>query len=202
MTLVTNAMDNSSETGASDGRRARGLESRRRIVMALIELIREGKIAPTAEEVSMRAKVGLRTVFRHFDDMETLYREIDSEFQAIVLSWAHEQYESGDWQDRLIETVKARGRLYESVRPFFLSGQVHRHESVVIDSSIRRHIELERASLKKILPKELLTDKPLVEALILLLSPNSWFRLRRDQDLSFSATVATLQSAAKALLSH
>ena len=60
-----------------DGRRSRTIETRKRIVHAVTELVREGKVAPTAEEVSARADVGLRTVFRHFDDMDSLYREID-----------------------------------------------------------------------------------------------------------------------------
>ena len=60
----------------TDGRRARGHVSRSRIVAAMIELVREGCVAPTAEQVALRADVGLRTVFRHFDDMESLYREI------------------------------------------------------------------------------------------------------------------------------
>ena len=42
----------------------------------MLELVREGRIAPTAEEVAQRASVGLRTVFRRFKDMESLYAEM------------------------------------------------------------------------------------------------------------------------------
>ena len=62
-----------------DGRRSRTVETRKRIVIAVAALVQEGKVTPTAEEVSARADVGLRTVFRHFDDMDTLYQEIDQE---------------------------------------------------------------------------------------------------------------------------
>ena len=202
MTLVTNPMDISSDAGASDGRRARGLESRRRIVMALIELIREGQVAPTAEDVSVRANVGLRTVFRHFDDMETLYREINNELQGTVQSMVHMEFESDNWQERLLEGIRVRARLYESITPFFRSAQVHRHKSAVVDANIRHGVGLERAILKKLLPKEIVADRPRFEALIMVLSPEAWVRLRQEQGLSFSATVATLQMAVKALLSH
>lgn len=47
----------------TDGRKLRSEDSKRRIVSAMLELVREGRMAPTAEEVANRAEVGLRTVF-------------------------------------------------------------------------------------------------------------------------------------------
>ena len=68
----------------TDGRVRRGADNRRKIVAAFIAFIREGKLAPTAEDIAARADVGLRTVFRHFDDMERLYGEI-----AVVIGRQH-----------------------------------------------------------------------------------------------------------------
>ena len=59
-------------TEERDGRRLRSQDSRARIVAAMLDLIREGEIAPSAELVASRANVGLRTVFRHFKDMDSL----------------------------------------------------------------------------------------------------------------------------------
>ena len=59
-----------------DGRRLRSIDSRARIVKAMLALIEEGDMAPGAEAVAARAEVGLRTVFRHFKDMESLYRDV------------------------------------------------------------------------------------------------------------------------------
>ena len=59
-----------------DGRRRRSLDSRARIVAAMLELVRLGNASPNAVEVAARAGVGLRSVFRHFKDMESLYVEI------------------------------------------------------------------------------------------------------------------------------
>jgi len=61
-----------------DGRALRGARNRERIVEALLELVREGELLPTAEQVSQRAGVGTRTVFRHFDDMESLNSEVQA----------------------------------------------------------------------------------------------------------------------------
>ena len=60
----------SSSAPEADGRVLRGARTRERIVDAVFELVSEGTVRPTAEEVASRAGVGIRTVFRHFDDME------------------------------------------------------------------------------------------------------------------------------------
>src|SRR3546814_18346240 len=59
-----------------DGRRERGRSSHRRIVEAMMELIAQGDLSPSAARVAEEAGIGLRTVFRHFDDMDALYAEI------------------------------------------------------------------------------------------------------------------------------
>ncbi|WP_158595822.1 hypothetical protein [Oleomonas cavernae] len=61
-----------------DGRRQRAVDNRRRIVEAMLALVRAGDVAPGAEAVAAKAGVGLRTVFRLFEDMDSLYREIHS----------------------------------------------------------------------------------------------------------------------------
>jgi AcrR family transcriptional regulator len=200
MSIAPNTPAIADEPGVQDGRRNRTVATRKRIVNALIELIKEGQVAPTAEDVSVRANVGLRTVFRHFDDMETLYREINNELQGTVQSMVHMEFESDNWQERLLEGIRVRARLYESITPFFRSAQVHRHKSTLIDANIRDGVGLERAILKKLLPKEIVADRPRFEALIMVLSPEAWVRLRQEQGLSFSAAVAAIQMVAKRLL--
>ena len=51
----------------------------------MIALVREGEMSPSAAQVAERASVGLRTVFRHFDEMEILYREIAEVTRARIL---------------------------------------------------------------------------------------------------------------------
>jgi len=67
------AMQELSDT-ALDGRAARALRTRNRVVDALLDLIDEGDLRPPAADVARRAGVSLRSVFQHFDDLETLFR--------------------------------------------------------------------------------------------------------------------------------
>jgi AcrR family transcriptional regulator len=55
------------------------------MVQALIDLVGEGVLQPTAQQVAARAKVGIRTVFRHFSDMDSLFAEIDERVRAQAL---------------------------------------------------------------------------------------------------------------------
>ena len=57
-----------------DGRFRRSVRSRERILDALRELVSEGNLRPTGQQVAARASVSLRTVFRQFDDMEVIQR--------------------------------------------------------------------------------------------------------------------------------
>ena len=64
------------ETHTPDGRRLRSERNKQKIVTAMMELVREGDYDPSVASIAERAGVGLRTVFRHFDDVDTLYREM------------------------------------------------------------------------------------------------------------------------------
>jgi TetR/AcrR family transcriptional regulator of autoinduction and epiphytic fitness len=56
-----------------DGRTARAARTRNRVVDALLDLIEEGDLRPPAALVAQRAGVSLRSVYQHFDDLETLF---------------------------------------------------------------------------------------------------------------------------------
>ena len=55
-----------------DGRRARRHRSRDLAVDALLDLLGEGVLRPTAQQVAERSGVSLRSIFRIFDDVESL----------------------------------------------------------------------------------------------------------------------------------
>lgn len=198
--LTETASASETEPVAQDGRRNRTVETRKRITEAFIALIREGHVAPTADAVSARAGVGLRTVFRHFDDMETLYHEANAELENIITSILKLQYTSNHWQDRVLEGIVMRAQLFEAITPFVLAGKVHRHESRVIDASIRDSVALERAVLAHLLPPAACLENARFEALLMVLSPEAWMRLRREQGQSVQDAITTLQWTVKGLM--
>ena len=182
-----------------DGRRARGQANRSKLVAAMIELVREGSIAPTAEQVATRAQVALRTVFRHFDDMESLYREIDTEVMQLIIPLINTPFKSAGWRERLNESIARRAQLFETILPFRIATEALRHQSAFLQEKQQHIMQMQHATLLKILPKEALDDAPTLAALHLLLSINAWQQLRLDQGLDQATAEQAMRTAAKAL---
>jgi AcrR family transcriptional regulator len=185
----------------SDGRTVRGRNNRRRIVAAMLELVRAGRISPSAEEVAARAGVGLRTVFRHFDDMDSLYREMAeamrNELQPIVAA----PFASREWKGRLGEMVDRRARLFERAMPFKNAADVHRHRSVFLRKDYETMRSAERSALEAALPASLKNDRTFFEALDQALSFSTWQHLRRDQNLTQAQARQTVEYTMRALVS-
>ena len=76
-----NKADPDSAAKKPDGRLLRSERSRQQIIDATQELVNEGVLVPTAQNVADRAEVGIRTVFRHFADMEALFATMDTQLR-------------------------------------------------------------------------------------------------------------------------
>jgi len=77
---------------------------------------------------------------------------------------------------------------------------VHLHESKYLRDRQASTVELQRHLLKAFLPGEIVKDKALFEAFDLVMSIETWLRLRRDQKLSVNAAKKVLQRSVEQLL--
>lgn len=59
-----------------DGRTVRRERTRQSLVEALLALLDEGELRPTAERIAQRAGVSERSVFQHFPDREQLFEAV------------------------------------------------------------------------------------------------------------------------------
>ena len=188
-----------SEPEETDGRRRRGLDSRDRLVEAMLELLREGEVAPGAERVAARAEVGLRTVFRHFRDMDSLYAEISRTIEGELADLVARPLVSGNEAGRLVELASMRAEAYERIFPFKHASTAHRHRSDFLARDHARMVTNLRQSLARDLPA-VCADPGRMEALDLVLSFEAWSRLRREQGLPRDEALAVILAAAVALL--
>src|SRR3989337_396996 len=67
---------NAATKGRRDGRTVRAERTRQALVDALLALLYEGQLQPTAERISARAGVSERSLFQHFADREALYQAV------------------------------------------------------------------------------------------------------------------------------
>jgi AcrR family transcriptional regulator len=178
------ARDETISADKVDGRRERSRASRRRIVEAMMELMASGDLNPSAARVAEEAGIGLRTVFRHFDDMDALYAEISETIAGRVMPIATAPYATDDWRANVRELAKRRVRVFEVMLPFRLSANIKRYQSPFLMGQYARVVTLERDLLLRLLPAPVLARRIMVEALCAALSFQTWRALRHDQSLS------------------
>jgi AcrR family transcriptional regulator len=186
---------------AQDGRVRRGARNRELILEAIFELVQGGQLQPTAEEVAQRAGVGMRTVFRHFADMESLFTEmaarVERELTPVIDFTAIE----GTRRQRVHELVRRRARIYERIAPFRRSGNLQRPFSRFLQEKDALGNRVLREQVRQALAAEIEKGgSPLLEALDLVTSFEAWDRLRTDQRLGRKRAERVTQNAVLALL--
>ncbi|WP_231728125.1 TetR/AcrR family transcriptional regulator [Sphingopyxis sp. H050] len=198
-------MADESPDARPDGRRERSRSSHKRIVEAMMALIEGGDLNPSAARVAEEAGVGLRTVFRHFDDMDALYREISQIIAERIWPIVTAPYPDDDWRANLRDLTRRRVRVFETMLPFRLAGNIKRYQSPYLMGQYGQVVTMERELVLRLLPGAVVGDRYFVEALCAALSFQNWRAIRQDQGLSVedaSAVVAhmvdTLVAACKA----
>ena len=185
-----------------DGRHLRSQTTRAKIVTALLDLVRDGDVAPSAARVADTAGVGLRTVFRHFDDMESLYREMSAVIEAQVMPITLRPFEAVGWQDQVREMADRRIGIYETIMPYRISASVKRFQSAFLMASYHQALDLERSSLHAILPAAIIANAPIASAIEVTISFQCWRRLRHDQGLAIEDARAVVHTLLEAMLAR
>jgi len=163
-----------------DGRERRGQRNREKILQAVYELVRENQVVPTAEQVAKRARVGERTVFRHFADMESLDRDMRVRVQGEVVPLLRAEVPvDGSLEARARALVAKRAAIFEHLAPF---RRVGRAVPLRSDDGRAQLARVLRAEIGRVFAAELeKAPDHLLEAADVLASFEAWDRLRRDQ---------------------
>jgi AcrR family transcriptional regulator len=184
---------------APDGRALRSERSRTAIVQALLDLVGQGILEPTAQQVADRGGVGIRTVFRHFADMETLFAAMDARIQEDALPLLLVEPPTGDLADRVRALVERRAAFFERIAPFKRSGQLKRWRSPFLTrqhETLRREL---RRGLLRALPELEHAPADLVDAFEQATSFEAWDQLRTEQRLTRKRAEAAAKRMVHAL---
>lgn len=178
------------EPAPTDGRTLRALRTREAIVDATIALLEEGDLRPTAPRVAERAAVSVRSVFQHFDDLETLHASVAERLATRLAGIVLLVPASLPQADRIDRFVRQRAVLLEAVTPIRRAAEVHRPFSKEITARLRDGQAFLRAEVESTFAPELEAAgsdrEELLDALDAALSWATWDGLRqglgRDQD--------------------
>jgi AcrR family transcriptional regulator len=183
-----------------DGRKQRSVRSRDKIKTSIMTLIRAGNFSPRAIDISEHSGLSMRTVFRHIDDMEGLLREIAGDMRREVLPRFLQPYSTTDWRGQFEEQMQRRLEIWEYILPVRLAASLRRFQWKFLLEEYRQVLELERASLKSVLPESVISDDVLFAALNEAMGIACWINLRMDQGLSPLAAEAVARRTVNALI--
>jgi AcrR family transcriptional regulator len=189
-----------------DGRRARRERGRLAVSDAMVDLVFEGRLPPTAEQVAERAGVSIASLFRYFETLdemrlETTKRYFDRYSDVFDVPAIGE----GTLDQRIGRFVEARLRLHETTEPMARFARLRAAENESLATTlrlvraaradqIRRHFEPELRALSPAARDDV------VATISALTSFEAWDQFRNDHDRSQRQTGRAWQRALGRLL--
>jgi AcrR family transcriptional regulator len=190
-----------------DGRNARAERTRGAVAAAMLALIQGGNLRPTAAEVAERAGVSLRSVFQHFDDMESLYADVAAAQMARLGHYISQEPAAGTTQQRLEAFVERRSELLELVTPVRRAAILQEPFSEVLAARLRWAHDMARDEVERTFSPELeeirLEDRDeTATALDVATNWPAWDSCRRLNGLSIAASKGVMARTIRALLTR
>lgn len=139
----------------TDGRVLRGARTRSGIVQALLDLLNDGVLAPTAAQIADRAGVSVRSVFQHFDDLETLYAAVGARVTEQLAELVRPVDMALGPAERVVAFCQQRGRINEALTPTLRAAVVHAPGSPTINSQFQAGHDFVAARLAEAFAPEL-----------------------------------------------
>lgn len=143
------------EDAPVDGRTARAQRTREAIVEACVALVEAGDIRPTAPRIAEQAGVSVRSVFQHFDDLETLFAMVSERAVTGLAALVTPVDADLPLDDRIEQFVSQRVDLLEALTPIRRAADVHAPFSPGIRERLQLGHDYFRGELARVFAREL-----------------------------------------------
>ena len=176
----------------SDGRLQRSARTRKALIEAYLDLLRENQKPPTTPEIAKRAGCSTRSVFERFSDLLTLsIAAADYAFEQ-AMAQAEMPNLDADLHTRLTSQVETRAAICEKWLPLWRALLRYQSASEELAIRIKRIRAAMGSRLAMVYGPELSTlseaeRTQLLVALDILTDFESWGRMREDHGLSIEA---------------
>lgn len=185
---------------AADGRRRRTERSRQAIIDAALSFMDEGILVPTAQQIADRAGLGIRSFFRHFEDMESLFQAVDDQLRDSYESLFLGGDRGGTLEDRIEHAVQRHANAFDAIKNIALSTQAQRWRYEILRRNYARNQRGLRKDLDDWLPELRSIPAARREAVDAVASFELWHRLREHQNLGKQASTDVVVDLLKRLL--
>jgi AcrR family transcriptional regulator len=187
-----------------DGRRLRAERTRAAILGALLTLVREGQVTPTAPQIAARAGVALRSIAQHFPSREVLFAAAAAAYRDVAPRTAAVD-PSLPRGERIVEFAARRAEVLETTAPYRLTATIMAAQSPAVHEGLRAAARLRRAEVAAAFATELDARPPkpraeLLDALDAVASGRAWDALRDDMQLSPKIAQARMAALIAAVL--
>ena len=175
--LMVNAA--ASEISIGDGRFARSQKTKDDIVKALLKLLKDTPF-PTAEQVAKESKIGLRTVYRQFKDMESIYLSLHEEcLYSLNQMFKNEIDIEKSFEERIYLAISERLAIFSEYESLFIATISNAARLPILVDQVAASYQIMRERFIKIVPeiKNLSTIKS--DLLFTRFLFPSWFSLRK-----------------------
>jgi AcrR family transcriptional regulator len=187
-----------------DGRTVRAERTRQALVDALLALLYEGQLQPTAERIAERAGVSERSLFQHFADREVLYQAVAVQQFERIMPTLDPIDVALPLPERIEAFVAQRARLLETVTPVRRAALLLEPVSDVVAGWLEATRRQKAAEVERVFGAELENldgeRGVLLSALVAVSAWTFWEGLRAHQGLSEERARAAMRAALSALL--
>ena len=184
----------------SDGRLLRSERSRRLIIESMINLVDEGFLVPTAQQVAQRADVGIRSVFRHFDDMDDIFETANEIIFENVKSLFTGGNRTGVLEKRILHATEQLTSGYAVTKNFILSGKIRMWNTPVVRKNYLLNQKRLQKELENWIPEITQLDTINKQNAYAVASFDYWHRLREIQELPDGDCVLAISQQLKKIL--
>jgi len=166
-----------------DGRTARSAKTRTAIADALLDLLADGALRPTAREIADRAGVSVRSVYVHFEDLEDLFCVAAGRHLTRIAPMLTPVAATGSVPERAQALVLQRSRLYDETAAVGRATRLHAAFSPTLARILRDAHTRARTDLERVFAKELAAlagpgRTNMLAVLEILTGPDAWETLR------------------------
>ena len=192
----------STKTQQLDGRRLRSERSKRAILDACIKLVNSGSLVPTAQSVSDEAGVPIRTLFRHFPDMEALFKSLEDELRELYRETLYAPVASGTLSERVEHAVELNAKAFEAFRGVTDSTKAQLWRYAILKENYARWQHDIRLDRLRRLPELKETDESVQELVDSIGSYEMWDRLRAHQQLGVRKSTSMVKDLMLTLIEN
>ncbi len=198
----------SASAGEPSGRQSRSAQSRLAICEACLDLVQEGTLQPSADQIAERADVSRRSIFNHFTDLAELYDAVVEAGMKRCAPLLEAISEGEPIARRVDHLVEVRSKFLEATAAFTRALTAQALVGPASDQALRvsrNALRLQHQDVERLFRREL-AELPgperaeVLEAMSASMAPVLWGHLRRGRGNFVSSARAVMKRMLSAIL--